>query len=454
MKIITKEYSIKTSVIIPVFNTRIYLQECIESVLKQTQKEVEIILVDDGSTDGSSEVIREYEEKFPSIKAVYQSNQKLGAARNVGVRVAEGKYLYFLDSDDYIDEHLLERCYQKAEKDQLDFVLFDAKPLMDTESVGSENTVKADVYDRSNMKIGERIYSGREFWEEYYSCGGLFPNAVLVYANADFIRNNELYFEPGVYYEDNEWTLRMYLRAKRIAYISEQLYTRRYRPGSITMSSYNEAHLQSCIIICRKQVKLLEDTVDSAEQQMISSALKGMLCKFGEVFTDYIKEENHSEEITKFSTQLLQVYKKVSSISMLIGDTILKVTGIIEDKCPKWDMALDRRLRKQFIMERFKAYSLNEEEAVIGIYGTGLISRRFLAMYRGYVGEISASLIFIDTYKPTGGAYEGYPLYNIEDIGKMKLDKIIIASTRYEEEMRRNVCKYFPDARILMVPEL
>ena len=399
MKIITKEYSIKTSVIIPVFNTRIYLQECIESVLKQTQKEVEIILVDDGSTDGSSEVIREYEEKFPSIKAVYQSNQKLGAARNVGVRVAEGKYLYFLDSDDYIDEHLLERCYQKAEKDQLDFVLFDAKPLMDTESVGSENTVKADVYDRSNMKIGERIYSGREFWEEYYSCGGLFPNAVLVYANADFIRNNELYFEPGVYYEDNEWTLRMYLRAKRIAYISEQLYTRRYRPGSITMSSYNEAHLQSCITICRKQVKLLEDTVDSAEQQMISSALKGMLCKFGEVFTDYIKEENHSEEITKFSTQLLQ-------------------------------------------------------EAVIGIYGTGLISRRFLAMYRGYVGEISASLIFIDTYKPTGGAYEGYPLYNIEDIGKMKLHKIIIASTRYEEEMRRNVCKYFPDARILMVPEL
>lgn len=103
--------SIKTSVIIPIYNTEKYLKECIESVITQTQKEIEIILVDDCSTDQSRKIIEEYTKKYSFVKAIYQEvNLKQGTARNVGVKAALGEYIYFLDSDDYISNTLLKNA--------------------------------------------------------------------------------------------------------------------------------------------------------------------------------------------------------------------------------------------------------------------------------------------------------------------------------------------------------
>lgn len=115
---------IKVSVIIPVYNVEKYLRRCLESVANQTLKEIEVICVDDGSTDSSFDIIGEFAEKDARFTAVRQQNGGAGAARNNGLDRARGKYLSFLDSDDFFDEKMLEESYTCAEKYGADFVVF------------------------------------------------------------------------------------------------------------------------------------------------------------------------------------------------------------------------------------------------------------------------------------------------------------------------------------------
>ena len=99
------------SVIVPVYNSSLYLRKCLDSLLSQTFKEIEIIAVDDGSTDGASLILDEYAEIFPDLIVIHQSNQGQGAARNTGVSVARGQYIGFVDSDDYVDGNMYKHLY-------------------------------------------------------------------------------------------------------------------------------------------------------------------------------------------------------------------------------------------------------------------------------------------------------------------------------------------------------
>lgn len=106
---------VKISVIIPVYNVEKYLRECLDSVVNQTFKDIEIICVDDGSTDKSLEILQEYKRKDDRFVILQQRHSGAGAARNYGLKLAEGKYIQFLDSDDYFEPTLLEELYTRAE---------------------------------------------------------------------------------------------------------------------------------------------------------------------------------------------------------------------------------------------------------------------------------------------------------------------------------------------------
>ena len=114
------------SVIIPVYNVEEYLRQCLDSVREQTLSDIEIICVNDSSTDGSLSILEEYEKKDPRIQVVTQPNGGAGAARNKGLSMASGKYLSFLDSDDFFEPDMLELAYKKAEEDKADFVVFNS----------------------------------------------------------------------------------------------------------------------------------------------------------------------------------------------------------------------------------------------------------------------------------------------------------------------------------------
>lgn len=457
---------IKTSIIIPVYNTKDYLEACIESVLMQKQKEIEIILIDDGSTDGSSEIIKKYDEKYPFIKAIYQENQKLGAARNAGVKIVKGKYIYFLDSDDYIREDLLERCYQKADENQLDFVMFDSQVVVESEEMDSRCTLKNVKYDRTALQIEERVYSGIEFWNKYYSLGGVYPNAVLVYVNTEFLLNNQIFFEPGVYYEDNDWMVRMFYCAKRISYIAQQFYFRRVRVGSIMTSNYGFIHLKSCVLLCEKIGDMLIYSKDISFKNMLLPVLEIMLMKFEDVFKYWNEnqmQELKSIDILEFYNKLVYMYDALDETQEEIKNILLVVACTIRKRAEKGnafveipDFDIEEYQRKLVTKELLK-YPLNKKQKRIGIYGSGLMCDRFLNLYQSYMGTIRASVFFIDSYKNSGEKYKGYPLYNIRDVERKTIDYIIIASSRYREILLGNVEKLVKknksDLEILCLPK-
>ena len=121
------------SVIIPVYNQELYLAQCLDSVLSQTFRDMEVLCIDDGSTDQTPEILREYCLKDKRLKILNQANKGAGAARNYGLREAKGKYLSFLDSDDFFEPKMLEKAWKQARKDQADFVVFNSDQYLTDE---------------------------------------------------------------------------------------------------------------------------------------------------------------------------------------------------------------------------------------------------------------------------------------------------------------------------------
>lgn len=228
---------IKTSVIIPVYNTSLYVEECIESVYRQTQKETEVIAINDGSTDNSYEILLQMQERYPDLIVISQENHGLGYTRNVGLNRARGKYIYFLDSDDYLREDTLETCYLYAEANRLDVVLFDALAFTDTKG---DRIIHPDAYDRTEIDKGQNtVYTGIDFLQECYQRGLYCPSACLVYCSASFLRKHHVKFLPRVYFEDNEFHCRIMTLAERVMYIPDRFYQRRCTDSSITGTSFN-----------------------------------------------------------------------------------------------------------------------------------------------------------------------------------------------------------------------
>lgn len=228
---------IKTSVVIPVYNTSAYVEECIESVYHQTLREIEVIAINDGSTDNSYEILLRMQERYPDLIVLSQENHGLGYTRNVGLKRATGKYVYFLDSDDYILEDTLETCYRYAEENRLDVFLFDALTFEDTKN---GRIIYPKDYDRHEMyRGGDAVCSGIDFIGECYQRGIYQPPAWLVYCLRSFLKKNDVQFLPRVYFEDNEFHCHIMMLAERVLYLPERFYQRRCRDTSITGTSFD-----------------------------------------------------------------------------------------------------------------------------------------------------------------------------------------------------------------------
>ena len=176
------------TVVIPVYNVEKYLKKCVDSVLHQTYKNYEIILVDDGSTDSSGIICDELAKKNSNIKVIHQENMGLGGARNAGIKNCDTEYIVFLDSDDYIHPELLERCIQALKTNECDIVLFDMISV-------DENGVKGSLYTTTfeDGKILSKI-------ETAGVC--IDPSACDKAYRTSLFRDNDIYFPNKVWYED------------------------------------------------------------------------------------------------------------------------------------------------------------------------------------------------------------------------------------------------------------
>lgn len=242
----------KLSIIVPIYNVAPYLRKCVDSLLAQDYEDYEIILVDDGSTDGSSDIADAIQSEFserhtgyclmnaakpllidkeqtrtiPNIKVIHQSNAGLSAARNAGLAIAQGEYIMFVDSDDYLQPNVLGALMEQVERDQLDVLRFRYQnvresgevfaPYKDMTNYNDYSCIPTDGLTFLNERMGTQCYAWQFLLKAELTCKELFT--------------------PGIYFEDTDWTSRMLLRAKRVASTDLVVYNYLWREGSITLS--------------------------------------------------------------------------------------------------------------------------------------------------------------------------------------------------------------------------
>lgn len=226
----------KISVIIPVYNTESYLRESIESILNQTFKDIEIIAINDGSTDNCLEILNEYSQKDNRVKVFSQENKGLPLTRNFGIDNSNGKYIYFFDSDDILLPTALEETYNKCEKDNLDFCFFDAEVFFE----GEDSKLDYDYY-RCHL-LEDKVYRGVEITDLLVDINKFRASACLYMLKRDYLKKLDIYFHNTIH-EDELFTSFLYLQADRVGFVPKAFFKRRVRESSIITSSYSEKNL-------------------------------------------------------------------------------------------------------------------------------------------------------------------------------------------------------------------
>ena len=220
------------TVVIPVYNVEKYLKRCIDSILIQEWKNYEILLVDDGSTDNSPQICEDYAKAYDIISVIHKENGGLSEARNTGISNAEGEYVYFLDSDDWIEPNTFSDLAEVIESDQYDIISFNQ------EFVKSEHDII-----KSDSKRTKRL-TGKEALIDMFSYGFITGFATdKIYRKALFTKNT-IQFPVGKYYEDLGTNYKLFLAAKKV-YATNQKYYHYLidNPDAITQS-WNEKKLR------------------------------------------------------------------------------------------------------------------------------------------------------------------------------------------------------------------
>lgn len=238
---------VKVSIIIPVFNVDKYLEQCLNSIVNQTLKDIEIIIINDGSTDSSGEIIHKYKNKYSNIKVIEQKNAGLSAARNVGIKEAKGNYMMFIDSDDFIDLNMVEILYTKAEKYNCPLIICDLLLYWNDNKNKKYNKLKQNEHKKYKRDELYKILLSRKL-----NC-----QVMNKLYRRDIWNECNLSFENGRYYEDILPSFICMNTYKEAMFINDSMYKYRMREGSITASSSSKKVLDfiRCIKIAREYAK-------------------------------------------------------------------------------------------------------------------------------------------------------------------------------------------------------
>lgn len=224
------------SVIIPVFNTDKYLESCIESILNQTHQELEIILVDDGSSDNSPKICDDYGKRDNRIKVIHKENEGLGYTRNCGLKYATGTYVSFLDSDDLLEKNTYEFCIQEMERYQADACYFGRKTFSESGeySVNTNIPIKLVYKGREVAEKFSRNYIG---WFQYeQTTPYIKESSCCALYRRDIIEKNHIQFpsERVCLSEDAFFNMDICRNANCVIIIPKDFYFYRYNPNSLT----------------------------------------------------------------------------------------------------------------------------------------------------------------------------------------------------------------------------
>lgn len=264
----------KVSVIVPVYNAEKYLRQCLDSIVNQTLGDIEIICVDDGSTDGSLSILKEYAEKDERIFILQQPNLRAGVARNNGLKIAKGKYLSFLDSDDFFELDMLEKMYNKIEEDKSDIVI-----------------CSWNSYDERRHRIIKKFVINEKYvaispFRPIDVIDTLFdickPNAWTKLFNRDFFVKNGLHFEDCICCNDLTCVCTALSIANKIS-VMEDMFIHYRICHSNSLTSDRRNHLDAVIYAINKLEENLKKfkVFDKFRATFLKKAVDSFKCTIG-----------------------------------------------------------------------------------------------------------------------------------------------------------------------------
>ncbi len=268
------------SVIIPVYNVEAYLRECLDSIVQQTKKDIEIICVNDGSTDGSMDIVWEYAKQDHRFAVIDQKNMGPSLARNHGLEAAKGTYVYFMDSDDILEVDACEILFETAEENQLDLICFNA------ECFGNEEDVKRtkEYYHRQNSY--ETGMNGMKMFMEMEKNSEFRVAVWLQFFRRSVVSEHQIWFHPGVIHEDNYFSAMLMIKCERTGFLDRTFFHRRYRDDSIMTSkkSFKNSYGYFAGAMDLLKARSSFENLDSSEKEAIYQFASRLLWNAIDIF--------------------------------------------------------------------------------------------------------------------------------------------------------------------------
>ena len=293
------------SIIIPVYNVETYLVECIESVLKQTYQNIEILLIDDGSPDNSGKICDEYAKKDSRVRVIHKENGGVSSARNVGLEQAKGEYLTFVDSDDFVDECYVEKMYDNLQENNSDLVFCSYSNYIDGKSEKSKEklpeNLKVDIQNENFIDFICRFFIYKDY---------VFGSVWRILYTKKFI--NSLNFNLSVKIgEDSLFLLNAILQTQKISFIKAPLYFYRQNKNSV-MHNYKKNYLKSQLSLYFELKKLFGLFKDKKSKNVFQTH-SVFLCYYTLTNEIKFKPENWKENIQQVRDSELYLYFKLKN---------------------------------------------------------------------------------------------------------------------------------------------
>lgn len=395
---------IKVSIIIPVYNVENYLVDCLESLLRQTLKQIEIICINDGSSDASQAILDRYagvDHRFKIINNLANFGQSY--SRNKGLEIAQGKYIYFLDSDDMIVPETLAELYELAETYGLDAVLFDASLLFESDLLRKQFI----GYTPSRRVLYPDVYTGEELFSKLVQNGDWSASPPRQFWRSHFLKKHKILFYEGIIHEDELFSFIAIIKAAKIMAVDKKYFIRRFRNSSTMTTTISEKNFEGKFVCYCEMLAFWQQH------------------KFSEVTNSSI--DGH---LTNFYKSLMQSYRvlRFDIGTITHGGTVAK------------------HLLKVFANnEKGNLYNLIDEEKLriiqnykhVIIYGAGTVARDVLKVLD--INQIGILAFAVSSTVGNPSYIMGTRVYGIQELLEYTNSAIIIVSVI--EKHRNNIIR-------------
>lgn len=246
----------KVSVILPVYNVGAYLEETLQCLINQSLSDIEIIAVNDGSTDNSEAILKKYQQQDSRVSYYNQPNQGQSAARNHALKHATGEYIYFMDSDDKADLDLLRLCYDYAQQTQADFIFFDGEKLMEE----GANPI-AWNYQRTNLLEESKRYDGEYILNLMLDTKKHNCVVWLLFIRKAYLDRIGLSFYEGIIHEDELFTVQLALSSNNVYCLKQSLVLHRIRAASTMGQRFTKRNIDCYLTVADELLKFRQTAI-------------------------------------------------------------------------------------------------------------------------------------------------------------------------------------------------